>query len=133
MFTTIGVSSTDTLDLYVKLKRFKTKADGTFTLAVFCEVDVNTKKVTGRFITIKMTEWTDPVEEEERKALKFEKVRSDVSLESISHKRSVSQKVLKPMSRMPIHRTMLQQIDEDDEQEDGRGGLFKSMILGNSQ
>jgi len=80
-----------------------------------------------------MTEWTDPVEEEERKAMKFEKVRSDVSLESISHKRSVSQKVLKPMSRMPIHRTMLQQIDEDDEQEDGRGGLFKSMILGNTQ
>lgn len=134
MFTSIGVSATDTLDLFVKLKRFKTKADGTFTLAVFLEVDVNTKKVTGRFITIKMTEWVDLAEEDERKALKQQKAQSEISfrLESISHKRSVSQKLMKPVNRA-LAQTMLQQIDEDEEQEDNNRSLFKSMMIMNPQ
>lgn len=56
MFTTLYVDEKTQLNMFVKLKKFKTAADGHFTLVILTEVDVNHKIITGKYIIVKLTE-----------------------------------------------------------------------------
>ena len=59
MFTTVYVDKDTQLNMFVKLKKFKTAADGQFTLVIMEEVDIHHKVITGRYIIVKLTELKD--------------------------------------------------------------------------
>lgn len=59
MFTTVYVDQETQLNMFVKLKKFKTATDGQFTLVIMEEVDIYHKVITGRYIIVKLTEQKD--------------------------------------------------------------------------
>ena len=59
MMTAVCIDETTKLDLFVKLKRFSTAADGHFSLVVLAEVDLVSKMITGRYIIMKLNEVKD--------------------------------------------------------------------------
>jgi len=64
MFTTVPVDSDGKcIDLFIKLKRFRTLTDGQFTLVVMAEVDPILKMVTGRYIIFKLGKHVDEAQE----------------------------------------------------------------------